>query len=57
MDFYCRLRRLNPALFAALLQYGGLSVASSSPERFLKLDAGQVETRVISKARSRVLTI
>lgn len=47
LAFYCRLRTLNPAPFAALLRYGKLTVASSSPERFLKLAGQQVETRPI----------
>ncbi|MGY8678585.1 aminodeoxychorismate synthase component I [Bradyrhizobium sp. UFLA05-153] len=45
--FYCQLRSLNPAPFAALLRYGNLTIASSSPERFLKLDGRRVETRPI----------
>ncbi|MGY3509134.1 anthranilate/para-aminobenzoate synthase component I [Bradyrhizobium sp. USDA 3051] len=51
--FYCRLRSLNPAPFAALLRYGKLTIASSSPERFLKLDAQQVETRPIKGTIAR----
>ncbi|WP_456783926.1 chorismate-binding protein [Bradyrhizobium sp. USDA 4516] len=47
LTFYCRLRTVNPAPFAALLRYGELTIASSSPERFLKLDGRQVETRPI----------
>ncbi|MCK1744456.1 aminodeoxychorismate synthase component I [Bradyrhizobium sp. 139] len=47
LAFYSRLRLLNPAPFAALLRYGKLTIASSSPERFLKLDGRQVETRPI----------
>ncbi|MFX9962108.1 chorismate-binding protein, partial [Acinetobacter baumannii] len=47
LAFYCRLRALNPAPFAALLRYGKLTIASSSPERFLRLDGQQVETRPI----------
>lgn len=45
--FYCQLRKLNPATFAALLRYGTLTIGSSSPERFLNLDGQQVETRPI----------
>lgn len=53
LAFYCRLRSLNPAPFAALLRYGKLIVASSSPERFLKLDGRQVETRPIKGTIAR----
>lgn len=51
--FYCRLRSLNPAPFAALLRYGKLTIASSSPERFLKLDGRHVETRPIKGTIAR----
>ncbi|MGY4408267.1 aminodeoxychorismate synthase component I [Bradyrhizobium sp. LB7.1] len=47
LTFYCLLRSLNPAPVAALLRYGKLTIASSSPERFLKLDGRHVETRPI----------
>jgi len=47
LAFYCRLRALNPAPFAALLRYGKLTIACSSPERFLRLNGPQVETRPI----------
>lgn len=53
VGFYCRLRSLNPAPFAALLRYGMLTVASSSPERFVKLDGRQVETRPIKGTIAR----
>ncbi|PDT64351.1 aminodeoxychorismate synthase, component I [Bradyrhizobium ottawaense] len=53
VDFYCRLRALNAAPFAALLRYGRLTLASSSPERFLKLDGRQVETRPIKGTIAR----
>ncbi|MGY3611137.1 MULTISPECIES: aminodeoxychorismate synthase component I [unclassified Bradyrhizobium] len=53
ITFYCRLRSLNPAPFAALLRYGKLTIASSSPERFLKLDGRQVETRPIKGTIAR----
>lgn len=53
LAFYCRLRALNPAPFAALLRYGQLTIASSSPERFLKLDGRQVETRPIKGTITR----
>ncbi|MFG3591649.1 aminodeoxychorismate synthase component I [Bradyrhizobium sp. RDI18] len=53
LAFYCRLRSLNPAPFAALLRYGRLTIASSSPERFLKLNGRQVETRPIKGTIAR----
>ncbi len=53
LSFYCHLRLLNPAPFAALLRYGKLTIASSSPERFLKLDGRDVETRPIKGTIAR----
>ncbi|MET4359085.1 para-aminobenzoate synthetase component 1 [Bradyrhizobium sp. RT9b] len=53
LALYCQLRSLNPAPFAALLRYGKLTIASSSPERFLRLDGRQVETRPIKGTIAR----
>ncbi len=36
-DVYARLRRSNPAPFAGLADLGGLAVASSSPERLVRV--------------------
>ncbi len=53
LELYRRLRQRNPAPFAAFLDYGDLVVASSSPERFLRVDGRQVETRPIKGTRPR----
>lgn len=45
---YRRLRRANPAPYAAYLRTGGVEVVGSSPERFLRVTQdGSVETRPI----------
>jgi para-aminobenzoate synthetase component 1 len=55
-DLYRRLRRRNPAPFAAYLDYGELAVLSASPERFLRLDEQRhIETRPIKGTRPRGL--
>ena len=54
---YRRLREVNPAPYAAYLEFGGVAVASASPERFLQLDpTGRVETRPIQGTRPRGAT-
>lgn len=52
-DLYCKLRRVNPAPFAAYFSYGSHTIASASPERFLRLSQQQVETRPIKGTRPR----
>lgn len=46
-DFYQSLRHHNPAPFAAYLALGERIIASSSPERFLRLTGCDAETRPI----------
>ncbi len=54
LAYYRALRRMNPAPHAALLRFGDWAVASSSPERFLRLDRdGVVEARPIKGTRPR----
>jgi para-aminobenzoate synthetase component 1 len=53
LDLYCRLRSRNPAPFSAYLNFGDLVVASSSPERFLRVRDGHVEARPIKGTRPR----
>jgi para-aminobenzoate synthetase component I len=55
LDLYHRLRRRNPAPFAAYLGFNDVAVLSASPERFLRLDGGHIETRPIKGTRPRGL--
>ncbi len=50
---YQKLREINPAPFCAYLNCPEVQVLSSSPERFLKLTQGQVETKPIKGTRPR----
>jgi para-aminobenzoate synthetase len=43
-SFYLRLRRSNPAPYAALLRLGDVTVFSSSPERFLRIERDRTVT-------------
>ena len=52
-DLYRRQRALNPAPFAAYLKLGDIVIASASPERFLRLADGRVETCPIKGTRRR----
>lgn len=46
-SIYMRLRSLTPAPYSAFLNFGQLQILSSSPERMLLLDAGEVSTSPI----------
>ena len=52
-EVYNKLRNINPAPFAAFMNLEGFAVVSSSPERFLKIRNGVVETRPIKGTRPR----
>lgn len=52
-EVYRRLRRTNPAPFAAIAQFDGLAIASSSPERLVQVRDGWVSTRPIAGTRPR----
>jgi para-aminobenzoate synthetase component 1 len=53
IDLYCRLRDRNPAPFAGYLDGGDWQIASASPERFIRIENGHVETRPIKGTRGR----
>ena len=52
-DLYNSLRRLSPSNFSGYLDCGDFQILSSSPERFLKLSDGIVETRPMKGTRAR----
>ena len=53
---YERLRAASPVSYGAYLNLGDVKVLSASPERFLRLDGGRVETRPIKGTRPRGAT-
>jgi para-aminobenzoate synthetase component 1 len=56
LELYGRLRERNPAPFAAYFDLGEFVVAAASPERFLRVENGSVETRPIKGTRPRGAT-
>jgi len=51
VSLYLRLRDLNPAPFAGFFDLGDFQIVSASPERFLSVRDGLVETRPIKGTR------
>jgi len=52
-ELYARLRRSNPAPFAALSRWQDTAVVSSSPERLVEVRGRRVQTRPIAGTRPR----
>lgn len=52
-ELYKKLHIINPAPFAAFLDYGDFAVVSASPERFLRVRDRIVQTRPIKGTRPR----
>lgn len=54
LNFYRNLRQINPAPYASYLRFNDVTIASSSPERFLKVDqSGWAESKPIKGTRPR----
>jgi para-aminobenzoate synthetase component 1 len=56
LELYARLRQRNPAPFAGYFDLGEAILLSASPERFLRVENGEVETRPIKGTRPRGAT-
>jgi para-aminobenzoate synthetase component 1 len=54
LQLYELLRGRNPATFAGYFDFGHFVLASASPERFVRVDHREVETRPIKGTRPRV---
>lgn len=52
-DLYAKLRTINPAPFASLINFGEGMIVSSSPERFIQIKDRIIETRPIKGTRPR----
>jgi para-aminobenzoate synthetase component 1 len=56
LELYGRLRQRNSAPFAGYFDLGDFVIASASPERFLRVERAEIETRPIKGTRPRGAT-
>ena len=54
-ELYLELRKINPAPFAAYLNFDRFKIVSASPERFIRVNKRYIETRPIKGTRPRGL--
>ena len=57
LDVFYDLRENNPSPFGGYLDYGDFQIVCASPERFLKMKKGHVNTRPIKGTRKRGETL
>ncbi len=50
---FWRLRTANPSPFGGYFNYGDFQIVSASPERFLQMQKGRIQTRPIKGTRKR----
>ncbi|AFA47405.1 aminodeoxychorismate synthase component I [Acetobacterium woodii] len=53
LELYNELRKINPAPFASYIDFGSGQIVSSSPERFIKIQGRNIETRPIKGTMPR----
>ena len=53
LDVFYDLRKNNPSPFGGYMDYGDFQIVCASPERFLKMKSGHVNTRPIKGTRKR----
>mgnify|MGYP002237460850 FL=1 len=57
LDVFYDLRENNPSPFGGYMDYGDFQIVCASPERFLKMKKGHVNTRPIKGTRKRGETL